>query len=110
MKTFKDYLNDDIQDVFLNPNEFAELHLLDGTLISMVIEKEIVDSKTGLGQEFEDATQGIFETVIVLILKAVDYKKPLVGAKVKLDGKYYYVINAFEDYGMLTIKLGANES
>lgn len=110
MKTFKDYLNEDIQDVFLNPNEFAELHLLDGTLISMVIEKETVDSKTGLGQEFEDATQGIFETVIVLILKAVDYKNPLVGAKVKLDGKYYYVINAFEDYGMLTIKLGANES
>jgi hypothetical protein len=109
MVSFKDQLNKDL-DIFLNTNEFGELHKLGSTEIKMVIEEDSFNQLSGRNDEVENTTQNLYESVTTIYLKASDYKKPSIGKRVTLDDEKYYVIGASVSDGILKINLAANES
>lgn len=107
--TFKDFLQQDL-NTFINPDEFGNLHKLDSKEIMMIIEEDEFGLKKGLTSDYEDSTQGVFESAIIIYLRSTDFKKPSVGKRIKLDGDNYYVVEASNSDGVLKIKLAANES
>jgi hypothetical protein len=106
---FKAQLKKDL-DIFMNPDEFGELHTLETKEILMIIDEDEFDEKSGRSNDLENATQGIYEAVITLYMKASDYKKPAVGKRLKFDGEYHYVVGSSVSEGILKISLEANES
>jgi hypothetical protein len=109
MPKLRDYFFSDL-DTFLNPDEFSELHTLGSKEIMMIVEEDSYKGKSEQNQDFENATEGIYESTINLYMKASDYKKPSVGKRVTFDGEKYYVIGASHQDGILKISLIANES
>lgn len=106
---FKDQLNKDL-DIFLNLNEFGNIHKLGSKEILMVVDDESFNQLAGRPQDYEDVTQNIYESVTTIYLKASEYKKPAVGKRISLDDEKYYVVGASVSDGILKISLSANES
>lgn len=109
MPKLHDYLQSDL-NVFFNPDEFGEWHTLGTKEVLMIIDDESVRERPRQDEELENATQNIYDSIFTVSLKATDYKKPKVGSRITLDEKKYYVVGASSSDGILTIKLGANES
>jgi len=69
MKTFKDFAAADVQNVFLNLNEFADFHDIDGEKIKCVIDKNIISKIP------EDGLVGDFINMTTLYADSKDLKK-----------------------------------
>lgn len=107
-KTFKDYLQQDISNVFINTNEFADLHELDGIQMYILVDEDSFNEFSGTAEQ-ENAMQGIYQSAITIYVKSSDYKKPEIGDRLKLDDDYYYVTGAYDSAGLLKINLVSNE-
>lgn len=106
---FKEQLETDLK-VFINPTEFGELHVLGTKEIIMIIEDDSLSQLSDRPNDFENATQRLYESVTTIYVKAADYRKPAIGKKITLDGEKYYVIGSTVSEGILKINLVANES
>ncbi len=105
---FRDMAAADIKNVFLNPDEFAETHNLDGVDCLCVISRDETDTMNADmkgGRRTPDGLHGDYLTVCV---KTSDLKRiPKQGENFKVDDKRYTVDSCSDDIGMLTIRLGA---
>ena len=105
---FKDMVAADIPAVFLNPDEFGEMHDLNGTeCVCVVSNDETAKRNAGLpdGRRTPDGLHGDYLTVCV---KTSDLPHiPKMGTNFTVDGKLYKVDTCAEDMGMLTLTLGA---
>ena len=110
MSAFKDIIAADIDDVFLDTEEFAEEHDLNGTRCLCVVEG--VTAREGFQQsekyEGYDVVHGA--TNVVHVKKADLGEMPVDGEIFKLDGEIFYVNSCAENMGMLAISLRANIS
>lgn len=104
---FKDFIQRDL-DVFLNLDEFAEMHEIDGQEIAAVVDKDII--KTYSNNKYE-RYDGVYKGEIIVYIKADDFtKRPVFGQHIRVDGKLYLVVECNEDAGILEIVLGSNEA
>lgn len=109
-KTFKDFVQSDL-DVFLNLDEFADMHNLDGVDVPLVIvESQSNDDVNGFPREQLYASQEVFKQLKTIYVKSADYFLPKVDSVITLDGDEYYVDDASESNGMIRIVVSANES
>lgn len=109
MPKLRDYLINDVH-TFLNVNDFADLHNINGHDILVVIDEDILKERPShsLNQAPSD---GIFMGDIVLFIKLCDFGDPPVkGELLRLDGKIYTVTAVSKAEGLLEITLEANES
>lgn len=105
---FREQLQADIDAVFLNDSEFAEMHQLDNVECLAVVSNDTTakNSRTLGGPRTTDGLHGDYATVAV---KKSDLPRvPVQGNNFKLDGKLYKVASCTEDMGMLNITLVAN--
>lgn len=105
---FKEIIANDLE-IFLNPDEFGEIHELEGQPTLIVIDENSFNQFSGT-MEMENTMQGIFQSTLTIYVKADDFKKPDVGDRIKLDGNYYEVAGVSESLGLLTINLASYES
>lgn len=106
---FKDQLIKDL-DVFINKNEFGDLHQIDGVEMPVVVDDDILEEFSGRSAEMENAMEGIYQKATTIFVKVSDYEKPEIGYRLKLDDSYYYVTGVSESAGLLKINLISNES
>lgn len=107
MSKFKDYLDSDL-DVFLDQDEFAELHDIDGQQIPAMLDEDILKLKTR-GRAF--AGDGIYDDEKVLFIKLSDIGyQPVIGQHLHLDGELCQISECRNNNGMLEITLGANKA
>lgn len=106
--TFKDIMRRDIDEVFLNPEEFADTHNVDGTpMTAMVDENENIERE----KKMKSNMDGIYARQILLYVKASEFGSlPAQGRLLRLDGKAYTVVDAVDECGVYTITLEANKS
>lgn len=109
--TLKEMIADDIQKVFLNMDEFAEIHNVDGVEMKAVVD-EINAEERNLKTSDHVIGDSIFEAYKKLYVDAKDYgEKPYVGrATFLLDDEYYRVLEVDEEMGMYVIYLGVTDS
>lgn len=110
MNTFKDDVSDDILSVFLECDEFAEIHKVDGLEILAVIDEINADERT-LKAKDHVIGDAIFEKYLKVYVKAEDYgDKPTVSRRIfRLDDEIYRVVEVDEEMGMYVIYLGVSD-
>lgn len=108
MASFKDILRQDVERVFMNTDEFAALHTVNGKQIPvMVDENELIERE----KKAKSKMDGIYvrATLIYVEAKYIGALPP-VGSAFILDGRTYKVIDAVNESGLYSIHLEANRS
>lgn len=104
MSSFKDMILND-NDIFLNLDEFAEEHNLNGVCCKAVVQSPQSRKSFTVDGDYADFT-GIYGTLIVVHCKAVDLEEvPAEGQRFDLDDRIYKVASCINDMGILTITL-----
>ena len=105
MSSFKDAVQEDLNSVFLNPDEFAETHTVyyDGEEYSDIpIVMTGLSEKERVRQSISDHAEGIYR---------VSGKQPEQGCKLGIDEngfvRSYYVASSVCEMGMLRVELEA---
>jgi hypothetical protein len=106
---FKDTLSDDLE-LFFDDDEFAEVHILDGEEVLLVIDEDIYQGRESFSQDVYNASQGVYQSKVKIHVQSTDYERPVVGQQVVFDGEFYYVGHVSESTGVLSIELNANEA
>lgn len=104
MSTLKDLLVSDL-DVFVNSDEFAEPHLIDGRTINVIVDNEHLINRSK--KEYDGITVG----EILYFVKVSEYgpKKPRARDAQTFDGRLLYIFDVRgEDTGMYEIILSQN--
>lgn len=107
--TFKQVLDRDVDETFLNVAEFADLHNVDGNNVPALIDDmENIEREKRMKSNMD----GIHARQVLLYVKASVFPSGLPAQKrlIKLDGKMYTVVDATDEGGVYTITLEANRS
>ncbi len=103
---FKDQVMSDIDNVFINENEFADYHDVNGMKCLAVVSGNFSNSRGK--KKIVDGLHGDYITVSLKeeVFIKNHQKLPPQGANFKLDGKIYVVDKCFNSFGVVTISLG----
>lgn len=106
MGAFKEQLKKDSEQTFFNLSEFAEMHMVDGKEIPVVVDEETF-LELYLGKSAD--TEGVFEDSKMIFVQKKDIDSPpVIGQLIDFDGEIYPVGNVMEDYGGYAIVLKGN--
>ena len=105
---FKDMVQQDIRNAFLNPEEFGERHTVDGKEMDVIIDgNELVRREA----KYMTMAEGLHTKQLLIYVSGEEFGElPLIGRLLKLDRKYYVVTDVADEGGMYSISLEANES
>lgn len=107
---FKDLVFKDIKNVFFNPDEFGEDHVVDGKYMTVIIDGLEVTERSKK-QSKNGRIDGIYEKQFILyVTKSKFGKLPAIGRNLKLDKSNYRVTDAIDEGGVYSITLGALKS
>lgn len=109
LPSFKDILARDTASVFLNEEEFADGHTLNGKAMPCLIDNnELLERQKGGGGT--DRKDGLFSADILLFVKADDFgPRPVAAAVVVLDGRPYRVKSCPDEAGIYSMTLEATQ-
>jgi hypothetical protein len=94
-------------DTFINSDEFATDHMVNGVKMSIIIDNDLIKERQAKLKDPEGIYIG---DILFHVAKSVFGDKPVPGQIINLDGDPYRVADAQEDEGLYTITLAANES
>lgn len=101
--SFKDQIEKDLVDVFLNTEEFAEFHRVEGARIAVVVDKDQLN-KLKQGQIL-----GLVEADMLLMGREVDFPADLdPGRLINVDGRELIVVDSGKDMGLVEVALRQN--
>ena len=102
MSAFKDAVANDVTSVFLNVNEFADVHEVQGIRVHCVIDEDLV-------READASLEGVFINALTIYLREGDIDTPVEGSILSVDGSMHLVRSVSNEGGMLVIVAEANE-
>lgn len=108
MSLFKDIVQADRKRVFLNLDEFGDVHTIDGKEMTV-----IVDNNEMLEREkrYKVHDDGLFVRQFLIYVSGEDFGPlPAVGRLLKLDKKPFRITDAINEDGIYSISLEANNS
>lgn len=106
--TFKEQLQQDIKDVFMDIDIFGETHIVNDTPMSIIIDNEALKKVSATQKEHTD---GIFVNGLLFYVSMKEMGTlPNVGNVLYLDDTVYRVFSAKEYDGVAEIVLEANTS
>lgn len=109
MSAFKDAVKADLKGVFINLDEFADVHLINGEKVEAVIDRDVLKERPNLTTSTE--AKAIFAEEIHIYVAYDDLpKKPVKGQILDLDGTIYLVQEVHENMGILEITIAANHN
>ena len=106
--SFKDIITDDVHGVFMNPEEFSEMHTVNG--IEMAVQ---IDSNEQIEREkrFNQHMDGIYLNQKLIYVAASDFGPlPKQGSILTLDKRTYRVADAVSEDGVYSITIEANRA
>ena len=95
LPVFKDFLPGDVENVFFNLDEFAEMRFVDGKEMPIITQKPGVNPydahwQAGAKQSFDE---GLYRADLILYVKEKDYgPMPKSGKLIRLDKKRDYFV------------------
>lgn len=102
---FKDLVRNDIENIFMNADEFAETHNIDGKdMVVMVDNNEMLERE----KRYKALEDGIFRKQVLFYVSAVKFGRlPAIGKIMVFDKKQYKVTDAIREGGVYSISLEA---
>lgn len=105
--SFKSILMGDIANVFLNGDEFAEQHIIDGKRMTVSVDGNEVIERSKKQIE-EGRTDGLYERQTVIYVSKKEFGKvPAIGRQLTMDKGIYIIQDCVDEGGMYSITLGA---
>ena len=110
--TFKELTAMDNQNIFLNVNEFGELHIVNGKRMLVVIDcNELLEREKRYRARDARYAEGMFLKEILIYVREDEFGSlPKVGSMVKFDGKSYEVKDAINEDGIFSLTLEAKKT
>lgn len=103
--SFKDQILKDLDAVFLNVDEFAEYHRVEGAEIPVVVDSDQLN-KLKKGQIL-----GLVEADMLLMGRETDFPRDLdPGRLLNVDGRELIVVNSGKDMGLAEVALRQNRT
>ncbi len=105
---FKDIVKADVYNVFLNLEEFADTHTVNGTEMPVLI-----DNNEQIEREKRSAKniEGIFTNQRLIYVAASDFgPMPKQGSLLTMDNRMFRVADAVDEDGIYSITLEANRA
>lgn len=104
--SFRDQIKQDLSDVFLNLDEFADLHRIEGKEVPVVIDSDIMAKLSKIG---DNRIHGMDEADMVIMGKASDLPENLdPGRLLNLDGREVIVVTTTSELGLVQIAVRQN--
>lgn len=104
--SFKDQIKQDLSDIFLNLDEFADLHRIEGKEVPVVIDSDIMAKLSKIG---DNRIHGMDEADLVIMGKASDLPENLdPGRLLNLDGREVIVVTTTSEMGLVQIAVRQN--
>lgn len=104
--SFKDQIKQDLSDIFLNLDEFADLHRIEGKEVPVVIDSDIMAK---LSKIDDNRIHGMDEADMVIMGKASDLPENLdPGRLLNLDGREVIVVTTTSEMGLVQIAVRQN--
>lgn len=97
MSEFQDMVALDVADIFLNLEEWGEIHEIGGREVICIIDTDI-STNTKLADIL-----GVYDNSILIYLKYGDIPKPKVYSRLSVDGSLHLVTRVAVETGMLVI-------
>ena len=105
MSAFKNAVKKDVESVFINHDEFAESHTIDGVRVVCIVDKDITAGRDGREVNFD----GVFvNTLTIYVSTSHIENRPVEGQYIDLDGETYRVMNVSDEDGILAIIVEVN--
>lgn len=104
--TFKELMQKDIKNTFLNPKEFGEEHIINGKKMIVVIDdNELTERKKRVSQHVD----GVYTNQKLIYAAASDFEtRPARDSILLLDGERCRVINTISEGGIYSITVEVN--
>lgn len=104
--SFKEILESDVHDVFMNVDEFSDMHMVNGKEMAVQMDSnEQIEREKRMGQHMD----GIYVNQKLIYVAASDFGNlPSQGITLILDGKMYKVVDAISEGGIYSITIEAN--
>lgn len=104
--SFKDQIKQDLSDIFLNLDEFADLHRIEGKEVPVVIDSDIMAKLSKIG---DNRIHGMDEADMVIMGKASDLPENLdPGRLLNLDDREVIVVTTTSEMGLVQIAVRQN--
>lgn len=104
---FKEIMMDDVNNVFLNQNEFGEKHVIDGKEMIISVDGNEVIERSKKEKE-AGRTDGLYERqIIVYVSKRAFGRAPAIGRTLVMDRGTYIIQDCIDEGGIYSITLGA---
>lgn len=104
--SFKDQIKQDLSDVFLNLDEFADLHRIEGKEVPVVIDSDMLEKLSKIG---DNRIHGMDKADMVIMGKASDLPENLdPGRLLNLDGREVIVVTTTSEMGLVQIAVRQN--
>ena len=102
----QDQIKQDLSDIFLNLDEFADLHRIEGKEVPVVIDSDIMAKLSKIG---DNRIHGMDEADMVIMGKASDLPENLdPGRLLNLDGREVIVVTTTSEMGLVQIAVRQN--
>ena len=104
--SFKNQIKQDLSDVFLNLDEFADLHRIEGKEVPVVIDSDMLEKLSKIG---DNRIHGMDEADMVIMGKASYLPENLdPGRLLNLDGREVIVVTTTSEMGLVQIAVRQN--
>ncbi len=108
---FKDIIRNDNVSVFLNPNEFGEIHLVGGRRMNVIVDDNEMIEREKRQSGMKDYRQGVYKRQMLFYACATSFGPlPPVGRSLSFDNQPYVITDAVEEDGIYSISLEAMRS
>lgn len=110
--TFKEQIALDNKNVFMNENEFAETHVINGKEMPCTIDNnELIDREKRYRYNYSLYGDGVHIKQLLIYVRAEDFGLlPAIGRVVTVDKKSYIITDAINEDGIYSLCLEANKS
>ena len=110
--TFKEQLAVDNKQVFMNAEEFAEMHTVNGNVMPCQIDNfELIDRERRYKFHKSEYSEGVYLKQILMFVNSVDFGAlPAIGRLVTIDKKSYTVADAINEGGLYSLTLEQNKT
>lgn len=108
---FKDIIKADAHNVFLNLEEFADTHTVNGTDMAVLIDNNEQIEREKREKRNNQNMDGIFTNQRLIYVAASDFGPlPKQGSLLTLDKRTFRVVDAIDEDGIYSITLEANRA
>ena len=108
MSTFKEIIASDVHNVFLNTDEFSDLHMINGVQMPVQVDdNEQIEREKRFSQDMD----GIYVNQRLIYVAASDFGPlPKQGSLLTMDKRTFRVADAIAEDGVYSITLEANRA